>query len=217
VTELAGIADDVFCMRCGPGAALDADPAARRLRRARCGEETRLPGLPLFVVTGASGAGKTTITQPLRRLLPECAVFEADAILSMAAIGWDAWRSTWLMVAREVALGGRATVLTGSLTPDQLSRLPARKLVGPLYFANLDCSDDVLAERLRARPAWRGTSSDAKVAEHQRFAAWLRAGIDPSFDTSVLTIGEVAEQVAGWVRGRLDAPDGGLGPEEPGR
>jgi hypothetical protein len=140
-------------------------------------------GLPLFVVTGASGAGKTTITGPLRRLLPQCEVFEVDAILSVAALGWDAWRSAWLMVAREVALGGRATVLTGSLTPDQLARLPARKLVGPIYFANLDCRDDVLAER-------------------------LRAGIDPSFDTSVLGAGEVAEQVAGWVRGLLDLPVG---------
>lgn len=207
----------MFCLRCGPGAALDANLAAERLRCARCGEETRLPGVPLFVVTGASGAGKTTITEPLRRLLPECAVFEADAILSVAALGWDAWRSTWLRVAREVALGGRATVLTGSLTPDQLSGLPARRLVGPVHFANLDCRDQVLAERLLARPAWRGTSSAAKVAEHQRFAAWLRARIDPSFDTSLLDAREVAEQVAGWVKERLDRPSDGPGRGEAGR
>jgi hypothetical protein len=137
-------------------------------------------GLALIVVTGTSGAAKTTITQPLRRLLPECVVFETDATLSMATIGWDAWRSTWLLVAREVALGGRATVLTGSLTPDQMWRLPARKLVGPLHFANLDCPDHVLAERLRARPAWRGSSSETKIAEYQRYAAWLRARIDPA-------------------------------------
>ena len=68
--------DEVFCMTCGPAAALDRDPLAPVLRCARCGAEQRVPALPLFVVTGASGAGKTTVTEPLRRLLPD----QLDAI-----------------------------------------------------------------------------------------------------------------------------------------
>jgi hypothetical protein len=117
----------------------------------------------------------------------------------VAALGWDAWRSTWLELAHAIALSGRATVLCGSLLPGQLERLPARRLVGRLHFASLDCPDDVLAQRLRSRPAWRGTSSETAISEQQRFAAWLRAGIEPSFDTSALDPGEVAERVAAWV------------------
>jgi hypothetical protein len=75
-----------------------------------------------------------------------------------------------------------------------------------VHFASLDCPGDVLALRLRARPAWRGTSSEAKIAENQRFAAWLRASIDPSFDTSLLSVGEAAAQVAGWVAALLPPP-----------
>ncbi|MGH3201560.1 MAG: hypothetical protein ACRDOA_12540 [Streptosporangiaceae bacterium] len=104
-----GQPDEVFCMSCGPGTILDADPGAHRLRCPRCG-------------TAA-------------------------------------------------ALGGQATVLTGTFTPGQLERLPARKLIGPIHFALLDGPADVLAGRLRARPAWRGTSSPAKITENQRFAA----------------------------------------------
>src|SRR5215218_8298653 len=59
----------------------------------------------------------------------------------------------------------------------------ARSLVGDIHFCNLDCPDDVLAERLRARPAWRGWN-EQRIAEHQRFAASLRARIEPTFDTS---------------------------------
>jgi len=198
--------DEVFCMDCGPGTVLDADPAAHRLRCPRCGAESWLPALPLFVVTGASGTGKSTITGPLRTLLPGCLVVEADVILHVAALGWDSWRNTWLQLAHAAALGGRVTVLTGSLTPGQLDALPARKLVGPVYFALLDCPDDVLAGRLRARPAWRASSSEAMIAEHQRFAAWLRARITPSFDTSAASAAEVAGQVAAWVRALLLAP-----------
>ena len=76
--------DEVFCMTCGPAAALDRDPVAPVLRCARCGAQQRVPALPLFVVTGASGAGKTAVTEPLRRLLPDCAVFEADLTLQVS-------------------------------------------------------------------------------------------------------------------------------------
>jgi len=193
--------DEVFCMACGPGTVLAADPGANRLRCPRCGIVSWLPALPLFVVTGASGTGKTTITASLRDLLPGYLVMETDVILHVAALGWDTWRNTWLQLAHAAALGGQVTVLTGSLTPDQLERLPARRLVGPVHFALLDCDDDVLAGRLRARPAWRGTSSEATIAEHQRFAAWLRARITPAFDTGTASAADVAGQVAAWVQG----------------
>lgn len=189
-------------MQCGPGAVLQADRAAHRLRCQRCGAERRLPAHPLFVVTGASGTGKSTIVEPLRHRLAGCEVFETDVILQVAALGWDTWRNTWLQLAHAIALNGRTTVLCGSLLPAHLQDLPARRLVGPIHFCNLDCPDAVLAGRLRARPAWRDSSDEAKIVEHQRFAAWLRAHIRPTFDTSTLSAEEVADRVAQWV-GRL--------------
>lgn len=192
--------DSPFCMNCGPRAILDAHPERHRLRCPCCGTESPLPALPLFVVTGASGSGKTTITSFLRTLLPECLVIETDVILHVAALGLDTWRNTWLQLAHAVALGGQVTVLTGSFTPAQLEEVPARRLVGPVHFAVLDCPDEVLAERLRARPSWRGTSSEATIAEHQRFAAFLRATISPSFDTSSAGPAQVAAELADWVK-----------------
>ena len=190
-------------MDCGPSTVLNADAAAHTLRCLRCGSQSWLPALPLFVVTGASGAGKSTIAGPLRSLLHGCLVIEADVILHVAALGWDTWRNTWLQLAHAAALGGQPTVLTGALTPDQLECLPGRKLIGSIHFALLDCPDDVMADRLRARPAWRESSSPAKVTEHQRFAAWLRARITPSFDTSTTSAAEVADGVAAWVQALL--------------
>jgi hypothetical protein len=200
MTTLERAPDEVFCLTCGPGAALERDPAAPALRCPSCGARTGVPALPLFVVTGASGAGKTTVTGPLQRLLPECAVFEGDLINQIAALGWDTWRDTWLRVAHGIALGGRATVLCTSLLPSQLESLPARKLLGPIHFGNLDCPDDVLAARLRARPAWRHINTEEAILNHQRFAAWLREHIDPTWDASTLTVDELAGRIAAWVR-----------------
>ena len=88
----------------------------------------------------------------------------------VAALGRDMWRDTWLrLAAHGAALNGRVTVRCGSLLPSRLESVPARKFLGPIHFCNLDCPDDVLAERLRARPSWRDSSLATAIPEHQRF------------------------------------------------
>jgi len=56
--------EETFCMNCGPDAALERHDGAV-LRCPRCGTDQQIPALPLFVITGASGVGKTTVTRPL--------------------------------------------------------------------------------------------------------------------------------------------------------
>jgi hypothetical protein len=195
-------------MTCGPDATLERVGSAR-LRCPRCGDQQTVPALPLFVVTGASGTGKTTITGPLRHALPGCEVFDTDVILQTAALGWDTFGNTWLRLAHAIALNGRVTVLCGSMMPGNLEALPARKLIGPIRSCTLDCPDDVLAARLRDRPAWRGTSTEAAIAHQQRFGAWLRANIEPCYDTSQHGPAETAEHVAAWINQSM----AGTGPE----
>ncbi len=71
-----------------------------------------------------------------------------------------------------------------------------------MHCCTLDCPDQVLAERLRARPSWRGWTQQ-RIVEQQRFAARLRARIRPTFDTSLLSADAVADRVAEWVHGLL--------------
>ncbi len=117
-------------MTCGPQTLLVRDPLAATLRCPRCGDIQRVPALPLFVVTGASGAGKTAVTGPLRRLLPDCDVFDTDVLpLQLAALGWDTWRNAWLRLAHGIALNGRVTVLCGSLLRHYARRMTPEALV----------------------------------------------------------------------------------------
>lgn len=192
-----------FCLQCGPGTGLRPRGDGSQLQCPRCGWVRLVPLRPLFVVIGASGAGKTTIVPALARKLDGCEVFDVDLTLHIAALGWDAWRATWLQIAHGIAQNGRSTVLCGTITPDQLETLPTRQLVGPIHSCLLDCPDDVLVERLRARPPWRGTDEDF-VARQLGFAAWLRDHIEPSFSSYACEPAAVVDQVAAWVTSRLD-------------
>jgi hypothetical protein len=62
------------------------------------------------------------------------------------------------------------------------------------------------APRRLPEEVWRHGSVETTIADHQRFAAWLRAHIQPSWDSSSLTPDEAAGRVAAWIQDLL--PDG---------
>ena len=73
------------CSRCGewigrPAAVVPADGSSAEAVCPHCEYREPFAYLPLFVVTGANGTGKSAVCRPLRRRLPELAVFEADAV-----------------------------------------------------------------------------------------------------------------------------------------
>lgn len=178
----------------------------------RCGHHHRFLRLPLFVVTGASGAGKTTIGLALPARLPGCVTLEADILwgtgFDTPADGYAAFRDLWLRLAKNVHRAGRPVVLCGSGVPEQLAARPERRYLAEIRYLALVCDEGILAERLR-RSAWRGSGADAFVAEMVRFSGWLRqhaARTSPPtdlLDTSDLSVDAAADRAAAWVRAGL--------------
>ncbi|GAA2368288.1 hypothetical protein Cme02nite_27620 [Catellatospora methionotrophica] len=170
-----------YCQRCEPAVGLE--PTADVAVCSRCGWTEPGRREPLYVVTGASGSGKSAIFAPLAAALPDCVVFDVDWLIDpMKATGsldWDAFRDAWLSVAHGIAQGRRSTVLLGPLMPEQLVGLPSRRWIGPVHFAVLDCTDEQRRARLDARPSWR----EHAIGEHLAFAAQLRRTISTVLHT----------------------------------
>jgi hypothetical protein len=179
-----------------------------------CGRRDPAPTEPLLVVTGASGAGKTTLFSPLaRELAGEAAVFDIDWLIDAfgmqaegAALNWGAIRSAWLSVAEGLASGGLPTVLLGPLAPFHLEQLPKAGWIASMHFFLLDCSDVVRRERLEARPPWRGRDRERAIAEQAQWGVWLREHIGQGVDTSQAAVEETVGSVAGWVRSVISTP-----------
>jgi len=169
-----------------------------------CGYQWRpITVLPLFIVTGASGVGKSAIVEPLQHLLTEYCVFEKDL---MWASDWDMVYNNWFRIAFSLAQGNKKTVICGTIVPENLNELSDRELVGDIFYINLHTDDQTRRTRLTTRRKW-GQPSEEFIQEHARFAAQLLRDAEtelghpmPTIDTTFLSPEEVAEQVARWIK-----------------
>ena len=168
---------------------------------------------PLFIITGASGAGKTTVCLELVSQLRECVVLESDILWGTAPgnaeNGYQDYRDMWLRVAKNIGQAGRPVVLCGTALPEQYETCPERRYFSTLYYLAMVCDNALLQERLKLRAAWRRSSSDDVVAHMVQFNRWLKehaARTNPPmtlYNTSHRSVQESTADVAQWIRERL--------------
>jgi len=170
--------------------------------------------LPLLVLTGASGVGKTTTCLALAAKTKDLVVMESDILwrdeFNQPATDYRNYRETWLRVCKNISQAGKPVVLCGAAVPEEFERCVERRYFSDIHYLALVCGDEVLASRLRNRPAWRGSSEDEYIKEHVGFNGWLKEnarGTQPPMallDTTEITADESVERVEGWVIRCLD-------------
>ena len=176
----------------------------------RCHHREPLTQQPLWWIAGSPGSGKSTLAPLLRRRLPDCVVFEGEAI--------DFWRfegepgeysslyNQWLKVAWEIAVNGFPVVFLGVALPEQLEACTFRSRFSAIHYLGLVCDEAALARRLRARPAWRDSHSPEFIQQACDFTRRLkecreRGDATPTLlDTTDIAPEESAERIAAWVR-----------------
>ncbi|HEX6288772.1 MAG TPA: AAA family ATPase [Herpetosiphonaceae bacterium] len=178
-----------------------------------CGYQHRFVQLPLFIVTGASGAGKSAIALALAPALPECVVLDSDILwrpeFATPADQYRSYRNMWLRVAKNIGQAGRPVVLCGTALPEQFESCPERRYFTALHYLALVCDDAVLMHRLAARPPWRGADTTAFIQAMVTFNQWLKmhaATTNPPLsllDTTGRTIEHTVALARDWIRPRL--------------
>jgi len=205
----------LVCPACGErGSAPDVvDPEGGRafLACARCAHREPFARLPLYCLAGPSGTGKSTVARLLvPRVADRVVLLEQDLLwrpgFDDPAGAHREFRTAWLHLAAAIGQSGRPVLLAGTVVPPELEPLPERALFRGVHYLALTAPADVLAARLRARPAWRGWD-EPRIAETLEYAAWLAgaaASLDPPvtlLDTAGLDAADVVPRVEDWLDG----------------
>jgi hypothetical protein len=195
----------LVCRGCGSYIQPIVNVVEESIRCPACGHVEPQRIGPLWIVTGTSGVGKTTMVELLRPLLPAWEVFDTDI---MHAADWQQQRSNWLRIAHAIAQNGRNTLLCGVLLPQDIDRCDHRPLFSKVCYLNLHCDDETRAARLRARPAWRQSGSHEFIEHQRQFAQWLLDHATTDFDPPLVTVDTTyatpqatAIQIQNWVSG----------------
>src|SRR5919205_1198489 len=122
-----------------------------------CGDRRPFRRLPLLLVGGPAGAGKSTVGALLLGELEEAVVVESDLLwrreFNTPEDGYNEYFRLWLGLAAHISQSGRPVALFGAgfAVPHNVEPLPERRLFSAVHYLGLVCADDVLAARLRAR------------------------------------------------------------------
>jgi len=166
--------------------------------------------LPLFILTGASGVGKSTVCLGLAAKMKDVVIMESDILwreeFNQPETNYCEYRETWLRVCKNISQAGKPVVLCGVGEPTQFEQCIERRYFSELHYLALICDDQILASRLRNRPTWRGSFKDEYIKEQVVFNRWLldnAQNTEPPMtllDTSEITVDKTVEKVERWIR-----------------
>ena len=137
--------------------------------------------MKLFLITGTCGAGKSTV----KDLLSEQLDTQKFACVDSDEVGLNWWdyagtdkeekySEDALRSAVEMA-EGKDLVFVSCLNPiDYYKKINVPKEIDATYFIALCPTDEIIEQRLKARPADRGFTSDEKIKPHIQYNVFFR-------------------------------------------
>ncbi len=175
-----------------------------------CGVRLPFVQRSLFVVTGASGAGKSATCLELMSHQTGLLPLESDilwgAIDAEGDSGVDHYWNAWLRLVKNIHQGPQSVILCGTLVPGTLERQPERRYIGATHYLALVVDPAEQERCLRLRPAWRKSDDPSFIADQVQFNAWLidhAVEGNPTWDlmdTTSRSPAACADAVLAWVR-----------------
>jgi broad-specificity NMP kinase len=177
-----------------------------------CGYSQEIKRMPLFIITGASGAGKSTISAQLFQKEKDYIVMESDILwnnyYNTPENNYREFREVWLRMCKNISQAGKPVVLCGCAVPEQYENCLERRYFSQIHYIAVVCDEDVLYKRLTNNRGY--SEQDEYVKASLSFNTWLKENADKTepkmqlLDNSQLTVDEAAKAVDNWIYERIN-------------
>ncbi len=164
----------------------------------------------LFIISGASGIGKSTLCEYLLENEREYIVMESDLLwhprLDTPEDNYQEFRRLWMRMAAQISQVGMPVVLCGCAVPEQFEAQMERDLFTEIHYLALVARADVLTERMRVG---RGIHDEAWIASSVSFNNWLKENGENTVpamtlqDISSSSVDEAAKLTDQWILKRI--------------
>lgn len=175
-----------------------------------CAHKETFLSLPLLMIAGASGSGKSAVCRHLTQSPRDVVLLDAD-ILWRAEYDSPETRyrdffETWLRLSKNISQSGRPVALfcAGGI-PENVEPCVERRYFSQVHYLALTCRRQELAERLRRRPKSRRSDESDFIQAQVRFDRWVReshSSTVPSLDlldTTGIPIEVTVDRVGAWI------------------
>ncbi len=165
---------------------------------------------PLFIVSGASGVGKSTACELIFAREEQFIMLESDLlwnnVYNTPEDNYCEYRRIWMRLAANIAQIGKPVAICGSADPEQFEHQPERELFTGIFYLAVVCDDGILEHRLREK---RGVTDENWVRSSLQFNGWLKENACKTtphitlVDNSALTPQETAKLIEQWILQKL--------------
>ena len=109
--------------------------------------------LPLFIITGASGVGKSSTCELLFQKETEYIVMESDLlwhdVYNTPEDNYRKYRELWLRLCANISQIGKPVILCGCVTPEQFNVCKEKELFTEIHYIAIICDSEMLESRMR--------------------------------------------------------------------
>lgn len=174
-----------------------------------CNHRWNFKSLPLFILTGCSGVGKTTTAQELQQRETNYIVMDAD-IYTFMGEDYSARAEQLLHFSKNIMQGGMPLMWTMAGALEKLEEAYNRRFFQEIHYLCLFCGDDELVHRMKNG---RGISNEQWIEGSLNHNKYLREHneIDDvfyeKFDITGKPVEEVADYVNAWIYSKLKSEE----------
>lgn len=193
------------CLKCG-NYDWDKEVSNDKIKCPKCGNVWTFKSLPLFILTGCSGMGKTTTGIQIMRKQTDYVVLDADMFYNImpgeTQEDFCSQIDQMESLSRNIMQSGKPVLWTMAGNLDKLNQVYNRRFFSKVYCLALVCEEDELRRRMTEG---RGITDEGWIKSSTDYNNYFRTHerLDDlefeTLDTTHKTVSEAADYVIAWM------------------